>query len=334
MKTDQTELELLALPTTVTNPFLKPLATSIEAGTKLILERNRITWFCGRLMIEVSQPYPHFQPLDKSQFDSLAYPLLPGIARTRLNDIFACIKATSLDLSGNSHLILFGNMADDKAQLAVWDTEALGFRDDIEPKDCVWRSPYSVSPMPNTGELVKLLVNGNENSYDNIMRSLAPLLMAKKPRSVVWWIGDEHTARAMLMNALHSIFPDQLSDISLKRLTGGRQSQLLNDALSNVSREQCELRLDDIATVRLLSSHEDYFRHKYHFQTGQIIQGSKHHIFSAKDIDSLASLRYSKNINVTAIQFSEQPKYRARVPHSDICSQLIAEMLRYAARIK
>jgi hypothetical protein len=339
MTLDETECELLALPAFVKNPFVIPVARTIGDSAAAILARHHIIEFNGRFMIEVDEPYSHFMTLDKERFDRIAYPLLRGSGRTYINDVYAFMRATVEDLSHNDHFVLFGDAADPKANVAVWDMDSLEVRSDIPPSDCVWRSPYTATPVPIMGEhdrieFIMQLAGGDAGLYDDIMQSLAPLVMAKKPDGVIWWAGTD-PGKGMLMNALHKLFPNQLTAITPKRLTGNRLNYLLNTVLGNVIAEECELRLDDLGTCKLMSDHEDYFRHRFHTQDGQTINGNVHHIFSVSDSASISNRRWGRCGQTFVIPFNQQTDAsQAQTLNREVYSQLVAEMCRYAAQIK
>jgi hypothetical protein len=339
MTIDETERDLLALPAFLKNPFMVPAATTINGGADKILKHHRIIRFNRRFMIEVSEPYPHFVTLDKDRFDHIAYRLLSGSTRTYVNEVYACLRATVEDLSHNDRFILFGNLADTKAHLTVWDMDKLEARSDILPCDCVRRSPYAVRSVPIMGkhnriELIMQIAGNDPDLYDDIMQSLAPLVMAKKPDGVIWWV-DTNPGNSMLVDTLRKIFPAQLTAITPKRLTGGRLNYLLNTVIGNVVAEECELRLDDVGTCKLIGKHEDYFRHKFHTQDGQTINGNVHHIFSVSDVASISNRWLGRCGQIYAIPFSEQAGVgQARMPTNELYGQLIAELCKYAVKIR
>lgn len=338
MTIDETERDLLALPAFLKNPFMAPVANTINGGADEILKYYRIIRFNGRFMIEVNEPYPHFVTLDKEHFERIAYPLLHGSSRRYINEVYACLRATAEDLSHNAHFVLFGNLSDKTIRPVIWDMDALKARTDILPKDCVWRSPYALVSVPIVGkhkrvEFIMELAGGEEELYDDILQSLAPLLMNIKPDGTIWWIGNE-LGRGMLIDVLHNIFPHQLTAITPRRLTGGRLNYLLNNVIGNVVAEECDLRFDDLGTCKLIAEHKDYFRHKFHSQAGLTINGNIHHIFSGSNLASIDVRRWGQSSKVHAILFTQLPGHQLQGLDDTIYGQLIAEMCYYATQLE
>jgi hypothetical protein len=335
MVCDETELALLALPADAAYLAVEPSKPVIVTDAATIMARYRIIRFRGRAMIEVYEPYPHFILLTTEHFTEIATPLLGWVRQSRLNDVFDYVTSTAPDLTCNNRLVLFGNLADTKASLTVWDMVTLEARSDITPTDCVRRSPYSMKkhgrlPIP----LIMQLAGGDEGVYDDIMQSLAPLVMALKPEGVIWWVGADAQGKSILMDALRRIFPDQLASITNQRLAGGRVTRILNGNLGNIV-ESDSGQVQDVGLYRSLAKHQSFGVHQYHSQNGLKIHGNIHHIFSADSAPRFSRKSWSTRWRTFAVPFSQQIKSDpTSILTDEFFNQLIAEMCSYANRLK
>lgn len=328
--------------------------TIVQKNTQTVAEQYRVARFRGRGMIMVYEPYPHFIPLHKENFDRIAYPLLGGVSRSRMNDCFSYLVNTAEDLTEYENLILFGSTEagpDGKAQnihpdaiTTVWDMEELSSVT-IPPSQCVWRSPYAavIPPKDEAGKRQPIkwimdLAANDRDVYDDIMQSMAPLIMKRKPDGVVWWVGDGANGKSTLMDALYRLFPGQLSSITVKRLTDGRDTPSLNGTLGNIVKESSEGRIDDTEIYKSIGTHENFRVHKFHSQDDIEIRGNIHHIFSANQIPSFNDKGYSARRRTVVIKFTQRfesnPLFEQTVFTPEMFGQLIVELSSYANQIK
>lgn len=323
---------------------------SVVAGSSLqIAKQRRVARFRGRPMVMENMPFPHWVPLHKERFDRIGYPILGGVTRSRMNDVFAFLGNTAEDLTGNDHLIAFGvadpqdasyqEFVDGRAANVVWDMEQLEMRSDVTVDDCVWRSPYG--KIPNHGKPVKFimeLANNDAGIYDDIMQSLAPMVMARKPDGVIWWIGDGANGKSTLMDAIYRIFPGQLSSLTVKRLVDGRDTPSLNGTLGNVVKESSEGRIEDTEIYKAIGTHENFRVHKFHSQDDIEIQGNLHHIFSANTIPIFNDKGFSARRRTFVVPFTRRfesdPTFEQKTFTPEMFGQLITEMCRYAIRLR
>lgn len=335
--------------------------TVVSRNAAAVSQGYEIVQFRGRAMVKVSDPYPHFVPLHKDRFERLAYPVLGGVSRSRVNDVFSYICNTAIDLSASEHYILFGVPLDEveieadtsleflhKHPVTVWDTKELSIANHIAPASCIWRSPYakvtlddaSSSVVDKEGRLkfIMQLAGGDTGLYDDILQSIAPLVMAKKPDGVIWWVGDGANGKSTLMDAIYKIFPGQLSSITVKRLVDGRDTPSLNGTLGNVVKESSEGRIDDTEIYKSLGTHENFRVHKFHSQDDIEIRGNLHHIFSANLIPSFNDKGYAARRRTFVIPFGQRfdsdPTFEERTFTPEFYGRLIVEICKYAIKLK
>ena len=339
--------------------------TVIEATAQAVLKQYRIVNFRGKTFILDDGPYPHYRLLGKDEFDKLVYPLAGGVPRSRVGDIYSFTQAVCEDLTPNGHKILFGldvatsmmhpELTDYDAYFSsnnkqlVWDTRELAVLYSDDPDGCVWRSPFprvrteidnvatndvDESPLP----FIMQLAGGDQGLYDDIMQSIAPIIMDKKPDGVIWWVGSGANGKSTLMDALYRIFPHQFASLNVKRLVDGRDTPTLNGKLANIVKENSEGRIDDTEIYKCLGTHEQFDTHKFHSQESLTINGNIHSIFSGNSIPVFADKGHSIRRRTFIIPFNQvfesDPDFEHKTFTAEFFGKLINEMMRYANRLK
>ena len=324
---------------TVVRP-ISPSEESENAGAKLsavqasalqVAETVTVAQFRGRPVVLETDPFPHYVPLHRETFNRIAYPVLGGVTRSRMSDVFAYLGSMARDLTGNDHLIGFGDR--------VWNMRKVGW---VESSfdDTIWRCPYPAIDvtLDDPVEFVMQLAGGDQDVYDDIMQSLAPLVMDQKPDGVIWWVGAGANGKSTLMDAIYRLFPGQLSSINVKRLTDGRDTPSLNGTLANVVKESSEGRIEDTEIYKSVATHENFRVHKFHSQDDIEIIGNLHHIFSANSIQAFNDKGFSARRRTFIIPFNERftsdPTFEQRVFTPEMFGRLIVEMCRYAVKVK
>jgi phage/plasmid-associated DNA primase len=235
------------------------------------------------------------------------------------------------------------------AATTVWDMATLSMSDGVLPPQCIWRSPYGKVPTEDAKQagvrnengrinFILDLAKGDEGVYDDIMQSLAPLVMSRKPDGVIWWVGDGANGKSTLMDAVYKIFPGQLSSITVKRLVDGRDTPSLNGTLANVVKESSEGRVDDTEVYKAIGTHENFRVHKFHSQDDIEVRGNVHHIFSANSIPTFNDKGYSARRRTFIIpftaRFESDPTFEERTFTPELFGALIMEMCHYARKLQ
>jgi hypothetical protein len=342
-------------------------ATAVARRAQKLMEEWNFVRFKGRCLILQQGDYPHYVPLRKEQFDVMAYKTWGGLTRGQVNDMYSFVQASAPDMCDNDHLVAFGNVAIPEgfdpfneatttpkgwAQPLVWDMKELGWRPELSATDCVWRSPYSplLAPQefffisdkePEDRPRLKFIMDlaGQDvGLYDDIMQSIAPIIMDKKPDGVVWWVGNGANGKSTLMDALYKMFPGHFASITVKRLVDGRDNPTLNGVLANVVKESSEGRVDDTEIYKSLGTHENFEAHKFHSQESISINGNIHSIFSANQIPAFNDKGYSARRRTFIIPFNEQfasdPDFEYKTFTPEFFGTLAREMGWYANKLK
>lgn len=323
----------------------EPKLSVIELNANEVSAATRIIRFRNRPMVLRQGKFPHYVPLRREEFDTLAYPLLGGISRSRMGDVFSFVSNTAEDLTDNDRYIVFGNpvIGDDGSTpehpTVVWDMRRLEIvtLEQVPLHQVIWRCPYTVRRVEAPIPFVMSLAGGDQDVYDDIMQSLAPLIMEKKPDGVIWWVGDGANGKSTLMDAIYRLFPGQLSSLTVKRLTDGRDTPSLNGTLANVVKESSEGRVDDTEIYKAIGTHEDFRVHKFHSQDDIVVRGNMHHIFSANMIPTFNDKGHSARRRTFVVPFKQQfasdPTFEQRTFTDELFGQLIMEMMKYASRL-
>lgn len=322
----------------------EPKLSIVAAQASSVVATERIVRFRGRALILDNDGFPHFTPLHRERFDRIAYPLLGGQTRSRMADIFAYIANTAEDLTAYEDLVLFGDPTAPQNRPRIWNMATLEWDLAEVPEHCVWRCPFPpVGPLnPDTSTeripFIMSLAGDDPDRYDDIMQSMAPLVMRQKPDGVVWWVGDGANGKSTLMDAIYRLFPGQLSSLTVKNLTDGRDTPSLNGTLANIVKESSEGRIEDTEIYKSIGTHENFRVHKFHSQDSIEVQGNIHHIFSANNIPTLNDKGHSARRRTFVVPFSQRfesdPTFEQRTFRPDMFGQIIIEITRYAKKLR
>ena len=323
----------------------EPKPNVIAIRTQQLMAVQTLARFRGRLMLLVDNGnFPHFVPCTKELFKDIAYQSLGAMTRGQVSDVFEFASSVAPDLSESDRYVLFGTGNDEGTSGAtqLWDKQKLRFvqvDEGVDYNSAVWRSPYGVVPRENQRlEFLMGLAGRDEGLYDDIMQSLAPLVMEKKPDGVVWWVGAGANGKSTLMDAIYRIFPGQLSSLSVKQLTDERDTPSLNGTMANVVKESSEGRIDDTHIYKSIGTHEDFSVHKFHSQESVTIRGNMHHIFSGNSIPTFNDKGHSARRRTFIVpflqEFESDPTFEEKTFTPEFFGRLINEMCLYAARLE
>lgn len=324
-----------------------PTPTKIAEGADQVANYVEMAQFRGRTMYLNYEGFPHWVTMDFTKFLQVAYPVLGGMGVSKMRDIFSYLSHVAVDLTPNDRYILFGHaqINDETGEAegfpTVWDTRELHTITHIPPSQCVWRSPYSKTVPDSTYKPIQWILDiagGSKEHYDDIMQSIAPLIMEKKPDGVIWWVGNGANGKSTLMDAIYRIFPGQLASINVKRLTDEKDTPSLNGKLANIVKESSEGRIEDTEIYKAIGTHENFRTHRFHSQDDIEIRGNMHHIFSANSIPAFNDKGHSTKRRTFIIPFNQQfdsdPDFEERTFTPEMFGELLMELGRYANQIK
>lgn len=314
-----------------------------------VWEAETIIRFEDEPLILTYEGFPHYVPMTQHRFLDAAYPIVKAVSKSKLADVYQYMSHMSEDHTALGRYILFGryDLGDDDRPLihpdaitTVWDMEEVMMDTTQPPSSCIWRSPYGKIPRMNKEPLkfIMDLACGDPLVYDDIMQSIAPMVMKQKPDGVIWWVGDGANGKSTLMNAIYKLFPGQLASVNVQAIAKGDDALRLNGHLANIVRESSEGRIDATENYKSIGTHEDFVIHKFYSQGGAEIKGNMHHIFSANQIpvfnDKGHSARRRTHIIPFNATFKSDPDFEARTFTDEFMSEFAHEICIYAGKLK
>lgn len=251
--------------------------------------------------------------------------------KSRIADLEHLFRTTAPDLSDRAHLVAFGDK--------IWDKRKLGWTDEVEnSQDCVYRVPYQPVDDGKPIDFVMDLACGDKGVYDDIMQSMAPLLMEKKPTGVIWYLGGGANGKSTLVHLLYMIFGDYLTELTVKQLEDERDTPQLNGKLGNVCKESSEGFVEDTRTYKSIGTHEGFSVHKFHSQDMVEIEGNVHHIFSANNIPTFGDKSYGARRRTLVIPFNNRFKpdetFEEKTFTPKFIQRFLGELLRYTQTLR
>lgn len=302
-------------------PIKKQLAEQLRYDTKIVR-------FKGATFIEDGEK---MSDMTSDKFAEACYNLFgSGLTKSRINDLEHLFRTTAPDFSNRAHLIAFGKR--------VWNTKKIAWDDASALEDCIYRIPYA--PVERKGRLpfIMDLACGDEGVYDDIMQSVAPLLMDKKPTGVIWYLGQGANGKSTLVHLLYLIFSTYLTELTVKQLEDERDTPQLNGKLGNVCKESSEGFIEDTRTYKSIGTHEGFSVHKFHSQDMVEIDGNLHHIFSANNIPTFGDKSYGARRRTLVIpfnaRFTPDETFEDRTFTKGFIEAFVAEMIHYAELLK
>lgn len=302
----------------------------VKARMAMVLEKHtRIARFKGACIIEENGQWVD---MTSDRFSEACYKQFGfGINKSRIADLEHLFRTTAEDMTEMAPYIAFGDQ--------VWDTRTLEFTDEVEARDCVYRVPYKIGAEPTKPIrfLMELAVN-DKGVYDDIMQSVAPLIMDKKPTGVIWYLGSGANGKSTLVHLLYKIFGNYLTELTVKQLEDERDTPQLNGKLGNVCKESSEGFVEDTRTYKSIGTHEGFAVHKFHSQDMVQIEGNVHHIFSANNIPTFGDKSYGARRRTLVIPFNNRFKpdetFEDRTFTNEFISTFLAEVIKYARKLR
>lgn len=304
----------------------KPVKQKYAEGLR---KKVRIARFKGACIIEEEGKWVD---MTSDRFAEVVYKTFgDGLHKSRVTDLEHLFRTTAPDMSEKAHLIAFGNK--------VWDMRELDWTQDVAAEDCVYRVPFDAAKKNDKPiKFIMDLAMGDKGVYGDIMQSVAPLIMDKKPTGVIWYLGGGANGKSTLVHLLYKIFGPYLTEITVKQLEDERDTPQLNGKLGNVCKESSEGFVEDTRTYKSIGTHETFSVHKFHSQDMVTIEGNVHHIFSANNIPAFGDKSYGARRRTLVIPFQNRfdpdEMYEDRTFTKAFIESFISEMIFYARKLK
>ena len=319
----------------------KALSTSGEGDERkpvkqILAERlksdSRIARFKGATIIESKGKWVD---MNSDKFAEACYGLFGvGLTKSRIADLEHFFRTSAQDMSEMAPYISFGDK--------VWDMKKLDWTEKVTAADCIYRvtneplEDYSAMDFMLKGRLkfIMSLACNDPKVYDDIMQSVAPILMHKKPTGVIWYLGGGANGKSTLVHLIYKIFGPYLTELTVKQLEDERDTPQLNGKLANVCKESSEGFVEDTRTYKSIGTHENFSVHKFHSQDMVEIEGNVHHIFSANNIPTFGDKSYGARRRTLVIPFNNHyqndESFEKKTFTPQFVDAFIAEMIKYA----
>lgn len=289
----------------------------------------RIARFKGATIIEEEGAW---YDMSSDRFAEVVYNTFgDGLNKSRVADLEHLFRTTAPDMSDKAGYIAFGQ--------GVWDMKKLDWSKEVAAEDCVYRIPFESKG--NGEDYIQFILDlamGDKGVYDDIMQTIAPLIMDKKPTGVIWYLGGGANGKSTLVHLLYKIFGPYLTEITVRQLEDERDTPQLNGKLGNICKESSEGYVEDTRTYKSIGTHESFSVHKFHSQDMVQIEGNVHHVFSANNIPTFGDKSYGARRRTLVIPFSNRFKdnemFEDKTFTNDFIERFIAEIIKYALKIK
>lgn len=301
----------------------------VKAKRAIVLQKQtRIARFKGSVIIEIDNKW---HEMTSDLFAEACYRQFGfGINKSTIADLEHLFRTTAADLSNRAHLIDFGG--------AVWNMKKLEWDQSVDPSDCVYRVDWQPSGDDKPIPFIMDLAKGDKGVYADIMQTVAPIIMDKKPTGVVWYLGGGANGKSTLVHLLYKIFGPYLTEITVKQLEDERDTPQLNGKLANICKESSEGFVEDTRTYKSIGTHENFSVHKFHSQDMVEIEGNVHHIFSANNIPTFGDKSYGARRRTLVIPFQNQfppnELFEEETFTDEFIERFIGEMVKYAGVLK
>lgn len=299
-----------------------------QIRAEILRRKNRIARFKGATIIEEEGKWVD---LTSDKFAEACYKNFgDGLNKSAVADLEHLFRTTATDMSDKAGYIAFGGK--------VWDMRKLDWTGAIAAEDCV----YCVDSEPTDDDkkipFILDLACGDEGVYDDIMQSVAPIIMDKKPTGVIWYLGGGANGKSTLVHLLYKIFGNYLTEITVKQLEDERDTPQLNGKLANICKESSEGFVEDTRTYKSIGTHESFSVHKFHSQDMVEIEGNVHHIFSANNIPTFGDKSYGARRRTLVIPFNNRFRpdetFEDKTFTKKFIDRFLGELIKYCGVLK
>lgn len=299
-----------------------------QLRAEILRRKNRIARFKGATIIEDDG---RWVDLTSDRFAEACYKNFgDGLNKSAVSDLEHLFRTTAPDMSDRATYVAFGDN--------VWDMKALDWTGDIAAEDCVYRVKHNPVDDKEKIPFILDLACGDEGVYDDIMQSVAPIIMDKKPTGVIWYLGGGANGKSTLVHLLYRIFGNYLTEITVKQLEDERDTPQLNGKLANICKESSEGFVEDTRTYKSIGTHESFSVHKFHSQDMVQIEGNIHHIFSANNIPTFGDKSYGARRRTLVIPFNNRFRpdetFEDQTFTKEFISRFLGELIKYTNVLK
>jgi Family of unknown function (DUF5906) len=302
--------------------------TKKELYARKLRKEVRIAKFRGTVIIHSER---RWRDMGTDLFAESCYRIFGmAISKSMIGELEHLFRNTAHDFSSAAHLISFGDR--------IWNSKKVAWDVRAQQEDCIYGIRYVPREPEEKIKFIMDLACNDEELYDDIMQSVAPLLLDRKPTGVIWYLGNGSNGKSSLVHLLYLIFGDYLTEVTVKQLEDERDAPQLNGKLGNICKESSEAFIKDTRTYKSIGTHESFLVHKFHSQEMTSVNGNVHHIFSANNIPTFADKSDGAKRRTLIIPFNNRfavdESFEERTFTTEFIELFLGEIVKYAQMIK
>lgn len=258
-----------------------------QKQAKAVANKYRIVRFRGAVLYRADEGW---EPLSSDEFARMCYAVHgAGIRQTQIKDLQHLFFTSSDDLTKYAHYIA---MPDNR----VWNMKKLEFTDDVSYEDCVYTTAVNPTNGKSHRKWLEQVTLGDKDLANDIIESLAPVFMHKKPFGIFWFLGSGANGKSTTLKALYAIFGSEapythnrwFSQLTVRQIEDERDTPMVNGKLGNICLESNDGHIKDTSGYKNLAEHSTFNVHRFNSQDGAQVDGNVHTIFNANNIPTFA----------------------------------------------
>lgn len=252
-----------------------------------VAQKYRIVRFRGAVLYRADEGW---EPLSSDEFARICYDVHgAGIRQTQIKDLQHLFFTSSEDLTKYARYIAMPGGR-------VWDMKKLDFTTKVANEDCVYTTSISPTEGKTHRKWLEEVTLGDKELADDIIQSLAPIFMHKKPFGVFWFLGNGANGKSTTLKALYAIFGAEapythsrwFSQLTVKQIEDERDMPMINGKLGNICLESNDGHVKDTGGYKNLAEHSTASVHRFNSQDGVLVDCNVHTIFNANNIPTFA----------------------------------------------
>lgn len=258
-----------------------------QKQAQAVAQKYRIVRFRGAVLYRADEGW---EPLSSDEFARICYKVHgAGIRQTQIKDLQHLFFTSSEDLTKYAHYIAFPDGR-------VWDMKKLDFTTKVANEDCIYTTAISPTEGKTHRKWLEEVTLGDKDLADDIIQSLAPVFMHKKPFGVFWFLGNGANGKSTTLKALYAIFGASapythsrwFSQLTVKQIEDERDMPMINGKLGNICLESNDGHVKDTGGYKNLAEHSTTNVHRFNSQDGVVVDCNVHTIMNANNIPTFA----------------------------------------------
>lgn len=278
-----------------------------------------------------------WRTIHSDDFSRIAYLHLgAGTTKSQIKDLEHLFFTSANDMTKFAHLI---GMPDGR----VWNMKKVDFTEEIDAKDCIFQLAISPTFGNSHQKWLSELTLNDEGLARDIMWSIAPIFMYKKPFGVFWYIGSGSNGKSTLLKTVYELFGGErkapFTNMSLTAIEDGRDIPMMNGKLGNICLESHDGHIKDAGNYKHLGDHDNLSTHAMGQNHSLDVNGNIHTIFNTNNPptfgDKSKAIRDRTFIIPFNAEFARDPTFDEKLwRRKDFLSDFLGDILTSAKALK